>query len=53
MVTAGLWSWWRSPAGHALFSFAMLTVNADQHGFMRDFHNPEDEKRMVVILIRT
>jgi len=28
----------------------MLTVNADDHEFMRNFHKPEDEKRMVVIL---
>ena len=28
----------------------MLTVNADDHPFMRQFHAPEDEKRMVVIL---
>ena len=27
----------------------MLTVNADDHAFMRQFHAPEDEKRMVVI----
>jgi len=30
--------------------FLMLTVNADDHEFMRNFHKPEDEKRMVVIL---
>lgn len=28
----------------------MLTINADDHSFMRQFHKPEDEKRMVVIL---
>lgn len=28
----------------------MLTVNADDHPFMRNFHKPDDEKRMVVIL---
>ena len=28
----------------------MLTVNADNHDFMRNYHKPEDEKRMVVIL---
>ena len=50
MGIAGLWSWWRSPQGAPLFSFTMLTVNADQHGFMRDYHEPEEEKRMVVIL---
>ncbi len=50
MGIAGLWSWWRAPDGNPLFSFTMLTVNADQHDFMRNFHKPEDEKRMVVIL---
>jgi putative SOS response-associated peptidase YedK len=33
-----------------VFSFAMLTVNADGHPLMRRFHRPQDEKRMVVIL---
>jgi hypothetical protein len=28
----------------------MLTVNADEHPFMRNFHKPQDEKRSVVIL---
>jgi putative SOS response-associated peptidase YedK len=28
----------------------MLTVNAADHPLMRNFHKPEDEKRMVVIL---
>jgi putative SOS response-associated peptidase YedK len=28
----------------------MLTINADGHDVMKDFHKPEDEKRMVVVL---
>ena len=32
------------------FSYTMLTINADQHPFMRQFHKPDDEKRSVVIL---
>jgi putative SOS response-associated peptidase YedK len=28
----------------------MLTINADSHPLMRQFHKPTDEKRMVVIL---
>lgn len=28
----------------------MLTINADDHSLMRNFHKPADEKRMVVIL---
>lgn len=30
--------------------FTMLTINADDHPFMRNYHKPEDEKRMVIIL---
>lgn len=33
-----------------VFSFTMLTINADSHPLMRQFHKPDDEKRMVVIL---
>jgi putative SOS response-associated peptidase YedK len=47
---AGLWSTWRSSAGEVVSSFTMLTINADDHPLMRNFHRPEDEKRMVVIL---
>lgn len=28
----------------------MLTINADDHPLMRQFHKPADEKRMVVVL---
>jgi putative SOS response-associated peptidase YedK len=48
---AGLWTGWRNPEnGEILRSFTMLTVNADDHPFMRNFHKPGDEKRMIVIL---
>lgn len=50
MGIAGLWTGWRQPKGEILRSFTMLTVNADDHPFMRNFHKPGDEKRMVVIL---
>jgi putative SOS response-associated peptidase YedK len=51
MGLAGLWSWWKNPAtGEDVVSFAMLTVNADDHDFMRNYHRPGDEKRMVVVL---
>lgn len=53
MGIAGLWSEWRSPQGELIPSFTMLTINADQHPFLRQFHKPEDEKRMVVILPET
>jgi putative SOS response-associated peptidase YedK len=50
MGIAGLWSWWKPPSGDEIFSYTMLTINADEHGLMRRFHKPTDEKRMVVIL---
>ncbi len=49
MGIAGLWSCWKSPKGD-VFSFTMLTINADGHPFMNRFHKPTDEKRMVVVL---
>ena len=50
MGVAGLWAAWRSPEGETVHSFAMLTINADDHALMRNFHKPQDEKRMIVIL---
>lgn len=50
MGIAGLWSTWRSPNGELIHSYTMLTINADTHPFMRQYHKPDDEKRMVVIL---
>ncbi len=50
MGIAGLWSWWKSPAGATVHSYTMLTINADAHELMSNFHKPREEKRMVVIL---
>ncbi len=36
--------------GQTWYGMSMLTVNADDHPFMRRFHEPDEEKRMVVIL---
>jgi putative SOS response-associated peptidase YedK len=47
---AGLWSVWQSPQGASVFSYTLLTLNADDHPLMKQFHKPTDEKRMVVIL---
>lgn len=47
---AGLWANWKSPKGEWVHSFTMLTINADDHPLMNQFHKPTDEKRMVVIL---
>lgn len=51
MGLAGLWDrWLDKTTGEIVHSFTMLTVNADAHGLMRNFHRPDDEKRMVVVL---
>jgi putative SOS response-associated peptidase YedK len=48
---AGLWDAWRNKVtGDIVRSFTMLTVNADDHTLLRQFHKPGDEKRMLVIL---
>lgn len=53
MGIAGLWEEWRDPGTNQVqHSYTMLTVNADTHAFMCNYHRPEDEKRMVVILPR-
>lgn len=51
MGIAGIYRRWTHPDdGREMFAMAMLTVNADDHPFMRRFHKPGEEKRMVVIL---
>jgi putative SOS response-associated peptidase YedK len=47
---AGLWECWRAPDGKIVHSYTMLTINADDHPFMQNYHKPTSEKRMVVIL---
>ncbi|MBL8436793.1 MAG: SOS response-associated peptidase family protein [Zoogloeaceae bacterium] len=47
---AGIWERRMADEGPAHWSFAMLTVNADDHPLMRRFHKPGDEKRSVVVL---
>lgn len=50
MSIAGLWERWTNPNGEIVHSYSMLTVNADDHPLMRNYHRPGSEKRMVVIL---
>ncbi len=48
---AGIYRRWKDPqGGPALFTFAMLTVNADSHSFYKRFHKPGEEKRMPIFL---
>jgi putative SOS response-associated peptidase YedK len=49
-LIAGIYRQWTAPDGRKMFTFAMLTVNADDHPLMKRFHKPGEEKRMVVIL---
>jgi putative SOS response-associated peptidase YedK len=48
---ASIWDTWTDPtSGELVTSFSMLTVNADQHPVMKQFHKPGDEKRTPVVL---
>ena len=48
---ASIWDTWTNPTtGKLVTSFSMLTVNADHHPVMNQFHKPGDEKRTPVIL---
>ena len=50
MGIAGIWTGNDKIAGHVIRSFTMLTINADDHALMRNFHREGEEKRMVVVL---
>ncbi len=48
---AGIWEWKAiGPEGQPMYSFSLITINADEHPLMSRFHKPGDEKRMIVIL---
>jgi putative SOS response-associated peptidase YedK len=48
---ASLWDTWTDhSSGEVVTSFTMLTVNADEHPVMKQFHKPGDEKRTPVVL---
>jgi putative SOS response-associated peptidase YedK len=50
-MVAGLWDRWVAPGtGETVFSFSMLTLNADAHPLMRRFHRPAEEKRSVAVV---
>ena len=36
--------------GEKIRSFSMLTINSDQHPFMKQFHDPNDEKRSIIVI---
>jgi len=48
---AGIWDKWVRPeTGELVVSFSMLTVNADEHPVMNQFHKAAYEKRTPVII---
>jgi len=54
---AGIWQPWKTPGGDWVYSFAMLTINADSHSMFNKLHKPDpkrpsdqQDKRMPVIL---
>lgn len=51
MAIACLWERWIDPAvDQPVVSFSMLTVNADDHPVMSQFHKPADEKRTPLVI---
>lgn len=52
-AVAGLWREWPNPDGTIDTSFTQLTMNADDHPFMKQFHKSTDEKRSLVIIPQT
>ena len=51
MAVASIWERFIDHVtGEHIFSFSMLTVNADRHPVMQQFHKPDDEKRSIVVL---
>lgn len=49
-AVAGIWRSWDEGTDDARYSFTQLTINADDHPFMKRFHKPGDEKRSLVII---
>ena len=51
IAVASIWERWiDKETGEIMFSFSMLTVNADGHPVMKHFHKPNNEKRSIVVL---
>ena len=49
-AVAGMWEQWDAEGDNPRHTFTQITVNADDHPFMRRFHKPGDEKRSLVIV---
>jgi putative SOS response-associated peptidase YedK len=50
MGVAGVWASWTGPEGENILSYALLTVNANNHALLRRYQQPGSEKRMPVVL---
>ena len=50
LLIGGIWDVWKNAEDQWLRSFSMLTINADDHAVMNQFHPAGDEKRALVML---
>ena len=50
MGVAGLWARWRGADGEVIISYALLTVNANNHALLNRYQQPGSEKSMPAIL---
>ena len=50
MGVAGVWARWSGPQGETILSYALLTVNANNHALLHRYQQPGGEKRMPVVL---
>lgn len=48
-AVAGIWERW-TRGNEPVLSFSMLTINADGHPLMGQFHRPGDERRSLVVI---
>ena len=47
---AAIYDYWKNPEGTWIASFSLLTVNAEGHPVMGQFHPVNDEKRSIVVI---
>lgn len=50
MGVAGVWESWTGADGEIIVSYALLTVNANNHALISRYQQPGNEKRMLAIL---
>ena len=50
MGLAGLWARWQGAEGEEIISYALITVNANNHALLNRYQPPGSEKSMPVIL---